>query len=249
MTLGLVAIVRNEAAVLPRLLANVRGGIHWWTICDTGSTDGTQALILNALAGVPGELHERPWVSFGHNQTEMLRYARGKADYLVHLGADETLDGAVRLDALTEPSYALTIKDGGPLFATPRLFRSDLDWRYVGAAHAYLTAPQEPIPGRTLLDGLEVIHHGDGNRRRTGTRFEQTRALLEREYALEPTNPRTVYYLANTYRDLGRMDDALPLYWLRAALGGWQAEADNAREQAERIEAGDGRRVGVPSLT
>lgn len=55
-------IVKDESAVIERSLRSVRGLIDYWVICDTGSTDGTQALIRAALEGIPGELHEREWV-------------------------------------------------------------------------------------------------------------------------------------------------------------------------------------------
>jgi glycosyltransferase involved in cell wall biosynthesis len=237
-TLALVMIVRDEAAVLPRLLANVRPAIDHWTICDTGSTDGTRALIREQLADVPGQLIRQNWHDFGTNQTAMIRAAYETADYLLHLGADETLGGSLDLDALDQPSYAVTVADGGPAFTFPRLLSGKIRWRYVGKAHAYPTSDEEPVPGRTLLDGLTIVHHGDGHRAMTRTRFSQTRDLLEQAYAEDPNDPRTVYYLANTYRDLAR-----GLYQKRATMGGWQAEVEKAAEQAERM-----RSLGVPSL-
>ena len=42
-TLGLVMIVKDEAATIQTTLASMRDHIDDWTIVDTGSTDGTQA--------------------------------------------------------------------------------------------------------------------------------------------------------------------------------------------------------------
>jgi glycosyltransferase involved in cell wall biosynthesis len=236
-TVALVMIVLNEARVLPRLIASVRDKIDTWTICDTGSCDDTADVIRYMLGGIPGELCHHEWRDFGHNQTLMLDAAHGTADYLLHLGADETLDGTIP-DTLDGPSYAVRIDDGGPPFTFPRLLSGRIRWRYVGKAHAYPTSDEEPIPGRTLLPGVRVVHHGDGHRAVTRTRFKQTRELLEQAYAENPDDARTVYYLANTYRDL-----ALGLYQKRARMGGWQAEVAKAAEQAERM-----RSLGVPSL-
>ena len=41
-TLGLVMIVKDEAATIQTTLASMRDHIDEWTIVDTGSTDGTQ---------------------------------------------------------------------------------------------------------------------------------------------------------------------------------------------------------------
>ena len=84
-------IVKNEARVIERCLASVRPLIDSWVITDTGSTDGTQDLIREALDGVPGELREEPWVDFGHNRTRNIQHARGKADFLLTVDADHVL--------------------------------------------------------------------------------------------------------------------------------------------------------------
>jgi len=57
-------IVKNEAPVIRRCLASVHPILSHWLIVDTGSTDGTQAIVREAMAGLPGELVERPWVDF-----------------------------------------------------------------------------------------------------------------------------------------------------------------------------------------
>ena len=90
-TIALAMIVRDEAEVIGRCIESVRERIDYWVICDTGSTDATREIVRDALAGVPGELHQRKWVDFGHNRTELLRLARGKADYLLLLDADMTV--------------------------------------------------------------------------------------------------------------------------------------------------------------
>jgi glycosyltransferase involved in cell wall biosynthesis len=53
-------IVKNEAPVIARGLVSVRPIIDYWVIVDTGSTDGTQNAIHTSMAGLHGELHERP---------------------------------------------------------------------------------------------------------------------------------------------------------------------------------------------
>ena len=77
--------------VIRRCLASVRPWIDAWAIVDTGSTDGTQDLVREALAGIPGELFERPWVDFGHNRSEAIALAERRSDYLLFLDADEEL--------------------------------------------------------------------------------------------------------------------------------------------------------------
>ena len=84
-------IVKNESPVIERCLASVKPWIGHWVIVDTGSTDGTQELVRKAMAGVPGELHERPWRNVGHNRNEALDLARAHGDYVLFIDADEQL--------------------------------------------------------------------------------------------------------------------------------------------------------------
>ena len=65
-------IVKNESKVIRRCLESVLPLVDYWVIVDTGSTDGTQQIILECLKEVPGFLHERPWVDFSHNRNEAI---------------------------------------------------------------------------------------------------------------------------------------------------------------------------------
>ena len=85
-------IVRDERATIERCIASVEGLIDCWTICDTGSRDGTADLIEARLERFPGTLHRRPWKDFGHNRSELMKLARGSAEYLLLLDADMTVE-------------------------------------------------------------------------------------------------------------------------------------------------------------
>ncbi|WP_338400139.1 glycosyltransferase [Streptomyces graminilatus] len=126
-TLCLCMIVKNEAQVIERCLSSVRHLIDHWVISDTGSTDGTQELIRKTLDGIPGELHEEPWVDFGHNRTANIQRARGKADYLLTLDADHVMrqdpaapaDGDVLHAAVRHPRHPAPLQ--APHAGRPRV--------------------------------------------------------------------------------------------------------------------------------
>src|SRR3990167_10039713 len=80
-------IVKNEKEVIARCLNSCKHLIDYWVIVDTGSTDGTQDVIRKELKGIPGELHSRPWVNFGHNRQEALLLAKKKGDYILFMDA------------------------------------------------------------------------------------------------------------------------------------------------------------------
>ncbi|MFF5768554.1 glycosyltransferase [Streptomyces tanashiensis] len=232
-------IVKNEAAVIERCLASVRGLVDTWVISDTGSTDGTQELIRKALDGIPGELHEETWVNFGHNRSLNIAHALGRADYLLLLDADHVLRQEAPLPAAGGPlADAFMIRHRGTVeYRIKRLVRGDLPWRYEGVTHEYLTADRDHV--QENLDALVIEDHADGGSRHD--KFERDARLLSAELDRDPTNHRTVFYLAQTLRDMGRTDEAVALYERRAAMGGWVEEVYFSLLQSGvlRADAGD----------
>jgi glycosyltransferase involved in cell wall biosynthesis len=236
-------IVKNEAQVIERCLETVRDLIDYWVISDTGSSDATKDLIRGALQGIPGELHDEPWVDFGHNRTQNIQRAYGKADYLLLVDADMVLKREADLPPLTGDSYLL--RHLGPTeYRIKRLVRGDIRWRYEGVTHEYLTCDE--ADSEEDLDALAIDHFGDGGSR--ADKFERDERLLSTELERDPDNPRTVFYLAQTCRDLAQIHRdadqakrATGLYERRAAMGGWPEEVYYALLQAGvlKAEAGD----------
>jgi tetratricopeptide (TPR) repeat protein len=233
----LCMIVKNEAEFLARCLASVRDVIDYWVICDTGSTDSTQDLVRCEMADVPGELFEHEWVDFGSNRTRSVQLARGKADYLLVVDADSKLEveqGA--LDSLTADAYALCHLDEVSRGYRTCLVRGDLDWHYVGVLNTYIDSDQKY--SIELLDGVRVRSWSAGGAR--NGRYEHERKLLERAHEQDPANGRTVFYLAQTHRYLGNVDDAIDTYDRRIAMAGWDEEVFFAMLQAAVLRAEQG---------
>ena len=124
-------IVKDEAHVIARCLASVRPLIDSWLIVDTGSSDGTQEVVREALRDLPGQLVERPWRDFGHNRSEALELARGMADYLFFIDADDVLEfapGFVR-PALAADAYEIEIVYGELIYRRVAMVSTALPWR------------------------------------------------------------------------------------------------------------------------
>ena len=228
-------IVRDEAARLCACLDSCRELIDHWVICDTGSSDGTQELVVRELAGILGELHEHEWVDFAHNRTRLMELARGTADYLLLLDADWTVE--IERGALHDlGADAYFIRHAGEIeFHNKRLVNGRLRWRYVGATHEYITSDEERSCER--LEGLTIRVESVGGAR--SGRWLRDAELLERELAADPRDARASFYLAQTYRDLARDRDDRALlvrarsqYLERATLDGWGEETYCALHQA-----------------
>lgn len=225
---GIVMIVKDEGQVVRRCLESVLSLIDFWVIVDTGSQDDTQSVIRDTLRHVPGKLHERPWVNFGHNFNEALSLARGSADWLLRMDADMTAEINPNLRSWLQgnpcpevDAWNVELEDRGTRWRMPWLIRGNLIWRYEGAVHEWLE-----LDGRQAraLTGLTITHHGDGaSHKDVAGKFERYLELLKEGYARK--DPRSVFYTAETLRALGRYEEAVGVYRERSEMGGFEEEA------------------------
>ncbi len=223
-TICLNMIVKNESAVIRRCLDSLRDLITTWVIVDTGSTDGTQDIIREHLRDLPGELFERPWVNFAHNRSEALQLARGRADYLLIIDADEILsiDAGFGMPQLDRHAYHFRIESGGISYFKTQLVDNSLEWCFKNVVHEYIYSEQATTEG--TLDGVKTLRFPDGARARDPQTYRKDALLLEQALLEEPSNSRYVFYLAQSYRDANEPDLAIRHYQRRADMGGWVEE-------------------------
>jgi len=213
-------IVRNEAAVIARCLASVLPIIDYWVICDTGSTDETPAIIAEALASVPGELHHHTWVNFGVNRTQAIKIAETKADYVLLVDADMILN-VHRVFKAQLSANAYMVRNTGALdYWETRLVDSKYNWQYMGPTHEYVYSPSGNR--REKIDAISVTHFADGGAR--ADKFTRDISLLETALIDEPNNGRYLFYLAQSHANLGDFANAIKYYHRRIDAGGWDEE-------------------------
>lgn len=239
-TLGLMMIVKDEADVVERCLGSVRDHVDWWVVADTGSTDGTQDVVRRALAGIPGELVERPWVDFGYNRQEVLELARSRAGdvpdaYALWIDADEQLlDAPARpAPALDLDGYHLTVEYAGTRYARLAVVRLDRPWRWVGPIHEYLD-----LPGATLgtLPSPRVRVEHAGARSRDPDTYRKDIAVIEGALRDSPDDARLQFYFAQSLKDAGELERAVDAYGARIAnAAGWDQERWVSRYQTARL--------------
>lgn len=229
-------IVKNEAKVIRCCLESVKPFIDSWVIVDTGSTDGTQGIIQETLAGIPGQIFERPWVNFGENRTEAARLAEGPHHLLV-IDADDVLHCVKgdELSKLTQDAYELRVIDSNTSYRRLHLFRGDMGFRYEGALHEVLITPAGCSVGR--LDHVEYHRLGGGGRSEDRRKFLNDVDVLQTELQKDPTNARNQFYLAQSYRDAGLPASALKHYQRRVEMGGWDEEVYFSLHEIARMTA------------
>lgn len=225
----LVMIVRDEAQVIERCLESVRSLITHWCIVDTGSKDATGDIIERRLADLPGRLHHRRWVDFGHNRSEALALAADQGDYLLLIDADEVLriepDFFLPDDPAVQAWQIRQIHRNTELeFYLPRLLRSDHPWHFEGVLHEYLASTQtyrkEPVAGLIQFGHFDSAR----NQRPQRDKYLDDARVLKQALEKDPDNARYQFYLAQSLRDAGESDQAIEAYRRRSDMGGWDEE-------------------------
>lgn len=226
MQLCLNMIVRNESAIIERCLRSTLPHVSCYVICDTGSTDDTIACIRRVFdeAGIPGEVHTCAFVDFSQARNEALERCRRSPlafDAILLIDADMEL-------VVTDPRWRETLRgeayllrqvtQGDFAYWNMRIMKRTLDARYVGVTHEYLAVNAE----RNRLEGAHMFDHSCGSSH--AVKHERDLALLTRAHEQNPTDPRTLFYLGQTLREMGRHAEAIAMYERRIALGGWDQE-------------------------
>jgi glycosyltransferase involved in cell wall biosynthesis len=217
-------IVRNEAHIVSEVLDSVAPHIASWVVVDTGSGDGTQGVIRDHMAalGIPGELYEREWRNAGHNRTEALHLAQGRGDYILTIDADDLLVGAPDFRGLTADVYWLRVRDGQSYWRR-HLFRDGVSCHFDGVVHDYSVCSDGLVEERVQGD-YYVASRRLGATGLDPLKYARDRDLLLAEVERNPGDTRSVFYLAQSYFDLGDYANARLWYARRVEMGGWAEE-------------------------
>jgi glycosyltransferase involved in cell wall biosynthesis len=236
-TIGLCMIVKNESKVILRCLESVRPIVDYVLIEDTGSTDGTQAIIREWLdrVGLPGEVYDEPWQDFAYNRSHALAGLRQKKDldYALVMDADDVMvfeDGFDSLKfkkSLAKDQYDVSIHRFDVTYFRPQICSNRLQFKYRGVLHEFLEGPRGGYSTGTAA-GLYIDSSGQGGARSEDPeKYRKDAQILERALRFEKDpflRARYTFYLAQTYRGYGDDDKALKAYLARSKMGFWDQE-------------------------
>ena len=218
-------IVKNEAAIIERSLASVIGHIDYYVIGDTGSNDRTMEIIKDFFDkhGIAGEIHQFPFVDFAQARNKALKYAhesKGDFDYIFFNDADMELkaDTADWKKNIIHPLCSVRQKNNVMSYYNARLLHRSVEAHYIGKTHEYLHAPMAAQP----IEGVWLMDHANGSSRSEKT--ERDLRLLKQSLAENANDARSMFYIAQTLKDMGRWYDALGYYKKRIKAGGWAEE-------------------------
>ena len=246
----LTMIVRDESKVLPRSVGSflaVHGIDPAYCIVDGGSEDDSRDLIPELFGHVPGEVHlipqEKPLRDFAGARNGALARGRMLGDWMFLLDADDEIrtDPGFVMPKLEGEAYTIMIRQQTPGWGAiewPRLVlvRSGKPWRYVGRMHENLEC-EVPYTAKHL-EGIWIeVHAGEGARSRNPRqKFLDDAVTLRLCLQEDPGNTRHMYYLAQSLKDAGMLEEAREAFLVRAEhLEGWDEETYMALLYAAEI--------------
>lgn len=230
--IALAMIVKNEEAVIKRCLDSVLPYVDRVVVNDNGSTDRTPEI----LTELQVETLHSPWFDFSTNRNAVLQLARDGADYvLCGLDADEVLvtPQSWAWPTLDKDAYWIECRYGHLRYKRMALVRADKPFEWRGVIHEALYCDEPYTEG--MLSGVHILVRSDGARARSPDTARQDLALLETAVQADPNNTRYQFYLAQTLKDLGRMDEARTEYNRRVDMGGWEEEAAYAKYMSGKM--------------
>ena len=224
MRIALVFICKNNEGTIGSMIESCLPIVDEICATDTGSSDRTKEIIASFSNRLQVHIYDEPWKNFAQARTAMMANAKVcKCDYYLIMDTDELLEIGENFEKekLTEDGYLIHTLSGGLSYYRERLVKSTFEWIWKGYAHEYMVSP----PGMrsyARLKGLTM--NVPGKSVPFSRNIIRNYKLLLEDYKDNPDNSRTIFYLAETCRDLRWLDDAIIYYTLRLKMGGYQEE-------------------------
>jgi len=229
-------IVKNEEAVMRRCIESVSLFADEIVITDTGSTDSTKQ-IASSFPKVKlfdsehfnKDTHFSDF-SFSVAKNEAIR--KCTCDHVIWFDADDFMepDSAARIkdagNIKDKVVFSIPVESGPLRFEHTRMFPNGCGVLFDEghSCHEYLETNGLPVE---RLTGV-VIRHLPVKRSMSSS--ERNLAILEKDCFKRGRNdPRTLFYLANAYRELGRFGEAVKFYDLYLAVSRFVEERFFAR--------------------
>ena len=268
--IGVGMIVKNEERDLPRALNSISRFADRIAIVDTGSTDGTERVV-KEFCETTGrtlgrELTYRTYTDassledgdlklydFSKARNQYVEELERDCDWILWMDADDEMASKANLRALAAlpaDAFEFGIVDNfekpGTRFNHMRFWRVGFNVRYEGACHEYPTASPEMRRENSRID---IRHHWDEKPAGEPSTSRNLR-ILQREYEGGNRKSRTLFYLANSFRDCQRWSEAEKIYNEYLTLNeGWHDEKVYAYVYLSRCRRAKGDHKGALSAS
>lgn len=236
-------IVKNGGKQLEDMLLCSLPFIDRWTIIDTGSNDETVDIVNKVLASKRGKLHQMPFVDFSTTRNQCLDLAGTTCKYTIMLDDTYYVNGNLRdflkktRDDLYADSFSIYIQTNDILYASVRIILSESGLRYKYRVHEVFEERNNInviIPKENAWIEDKQFEY---TKKRTDERKNKDIQMLMEDLQEDPNNPRTYYYIAQTYLNMKNYEKAYEYFLKRGkfAYSGYIQERFDAIFEAARI--------------
>lgn len=225
----MIAMFKNEAPVLRRMLDSCVGYIDYWVIQDNGSTDGSPDIVREWAKenNIPGHLYEveEGWKGFGWNRDHLIQVCQGLdhgCDWILKMDCDEVLEvdedfDWSQLENKDVHAFNVTAVSQECYYFRAWLWNADLPWRFDhDPCHetSYCAIPE--IGRDYVLSDLDSkfrqIGYNEGQSWSIPTKYITDSLILEEKMIREGTMLDDLYhfwYIGKSYND-ARAASAFP---------------------------------------
>ncbi len=226
-TIGLCIIMKDESKVLKRMLESVLPIIDYYTVIDTGSSDDSKQIVTDFFLekNISGEIYDHPFINYEDARNFAILKAKDKTDFCFTIDCDEILilDNDFDINNLKERLYQcdtgmIDVNYGSNLYGRRAFFRNSKPFYYFGAVHEILMCKESILQGN--LKGLSIKVMPDGKSWEGSLEIKYfNHAKLILDYIdKNGEEPRHVFYLAQSYKDAGHIEDAILWYQKRVNI-------------------------------
>ena len=218
--INLLIMVKDAGDNFREILVRNKPYIDRWTILDTGSTDNTISIINDVLSDKDGNLYREPFINFRDSRNRLLELAGTECAFNLMLDDTYYVTGNLR-EFLTiargddvADSFSLFISDTETQYSSNRITKPERGLKYKYKIHEIIEENTNlciPIDISKIIDVVSPYMQN-----RTMERKQRDLELLFEELEENPSDPRTLYYLAETYYCIKDWTNAFKYYKLRS---------------------------------
>lgn len=219
--------MKDEAKVLPEFLESIYPLLDYYTVVDTGSSDNSIQIIQDFFKakGIEGQILHHPFVNFEDARNYSLNKSKHSTDFSVIIDPDEKLvfsDDFNLSDLKDQLSDAdkgtIQVKSREITYGRMAFYRNSKPFRWQGVVHEVLLCDENVIDKN--IKGISIISTSSQSldQQQIKNKYLYHAQLLHNAIKQKGLEPRNVFYLAQSYKDAGKLKEAIEWYEIRAGI-------------------------------